>query len=82
MTFFVDYWCPLVTLGDTLRKKPRRFTVTLSDHDYRRLVALGNRHRPALTQNYLVNWSIQRLLERAEDPQLMLELAHPLNPIK
>jgi hypothetical protein len=60
----------------------KRFTVRLSQADYQKLVAIGDRHRPRLTRQYLVNWAIQRLLDRATDPQLDLELGDPLQKEK
>ena len=60
------------------RKKNKRFTVSLSAQDYNRLVKIANAHRPPFTLQYVVGWGIQRLLDRAEDPQLMLELGSPV----
>jgi hypothetical protein len=50
----------------------------LSNQDYRKLQRLANGHRPAFTLQYIVNWAIQGVLDRAEDPQLLLELGNPL----
>ncbi len=65
--------------GDTMRNKPKRFSVSLSKDDYKRLSEIGRGHRPSLSLQYLVNWSIQRgLLDRADERQLHDELANPL----
>ena len=60
------------------RKKHKRFTVSLSKPDYKRLQQIAKGHRPRFTLQYIVNWAIQGILERAEDPQFMLELGNPL----
>lgn len=60
------------------RNKSRRFTVTLSEEDYQKLHQIATNQRPPLTLQYVVNWGIQRILERVEDPQLMLELGNPV----
>jgi hypothetical protein len=60
------------------RKKNKRFTVSLSEQDYKRLQAIASAHRPEFTLQYIVNWGIQGILARADDPQLMLELGNPL----
>jgi len=62
-----------------MRSKPKRFSVSLSKADYRKLSEIGRGHRPALSLQYLVNWSIQKgLLERANERKLHDELANPL----
>lgn len=61
-----------------MRKKSKRFSISLSDQDYRRLRRLANAHRPPFSLQYMVNWSIQSTLDRAEDSQLLLELGNPL----
>jgi hypothetical protein len=65
----------MVTQG---RKKPKRFTVSLDPKDYKRLLSIANGHRPPFSLQYIVNWSIQGILEREKDPQLLLELGNPL----
>jgi len=74
----VDSWCGLVPSGDAMRTKRRRFSVSLTDADYRKLLRIAKRHKPPLTQQYLVSWAIQGLLDRVEDPQLYLDLGNPL----
>jgi hypothetical protein len=54
------------------RKKSKRFTVSLAERDYNRLVKIANAHRPPFTLQYMVDYGIQRLLERADEPQLLL----------
>jgi hypothetical protein len=61
-----------------MRTKNKRFSVSLSKVDYEKLQRIAKQHRPELTLQYLVNWSIQRLLDRAEDPQLYLDLGNPV----
>jgi hypothetical protein len=63
------------------RKKSKRFTVSLSEQDYNRLVKIANAHRPPFTLQYVVDYGIQRLLERTDDPQLLLELGSPVRKI-
>lgn len=75
---FGDIWCHLVTRK---RKKSKRFSVSLSEQDYNRLVKIANAHRPSFTLQYVVDWGIQRILDRAEDPQLMLELGSPVTKV-
>jgi hypothetical protein len=62
-----------------MRTKSKRFSVSLSRADYAKLQKIAKTHRPEFTLQYLVNWSIQRLLEGAEDPQLYLDLGNPVN---
>ena len=59
-------------------RKTKRFSVSLSERDYRRLQRIANGHRPAFSLQYIVNWAIQGVLDRAEDPQLSLEMGNPL----
>ena len=61
------------------RKKSRRFTVSLSEEDYDRLLKLANAHRPPFTLQYLVDYGIQRLLDHENDPQLMMDLGNPVS---
>lgn len=61
------------------RKKSKRFTVSLSEQDYNRLVKIASAHRPPFTLQYVVDYGIQRILERADDPQLLLELGNPVS---
>lgn len=70
-----DNWCILVT---QMRKKNKRFSVSLSEQDYRKLQRIADEHRPPFSLQYIVNWAIQGVLDRAEDPQLLLELGNPL----
>jgi hypothetical protein len=60
------------------RTHPKRFSVTLNETDYERLKMIAEGHRPKFTLQYVVNYSIQKLLERADDKQLYLELGNPL----
>lgn len=55
----------------------KSFTVRLEPEDYDRLKALAERRRPVLSLQYLVEYAIQRVLDRADDPQLQLELRDP-----
>ncbi|HPC51858.1 MAG TPA: hypothetical protein PLV05_02025 [Verrucomicrobiota bacterium] len=61
-----------------MRKKPKRFSVSVSGVDYRKLQRIAHSHRPAFSLQYIVNWAIQGVLDRADDPQLLLELGNPL----
>jgi hypothetical protein len=60
------------------RSPKKRFSVTLDLGDYEALVALGEKHKPSLRLQYLVNFSVQRLLNDARDPQLLLTLGDPI----
>jgi hypothetical protein len=60
------------------RKKPKRFSVSLTPEDHAALEKIARKHKPPLSLQYVVNWAVQALLERAEDPQLYLDLANPL----
>ena len=62
----------------TMRSKSKRFTVSVSEIDYQALTEIAEKHRPPLSLQYLANWALQRLLERAADPQLYFELGNPL----
>lgn len=75
MVRFGDNWCELVT---QMRKKKKRFSVSLSEGDYRKLKRIVRGHRPPFSLQYIVNWAIQGVLDRADDPQLLLELGSPL----
>src|SRR5262245_33291824 len=66
------------TKGHRNGSKPKRFSISLADEDYSRLKSIAQTHRPKLTLQYLVNWSIHQLIERTDDPQLYLELGDPL----
>lgn len=60
------------------KTKNKRFTVSLSEQDYKKLQDIASGQRPPLTLQYVVNWGIQRIIDRAEDPQLVLELGNPV----
>lgn len=55
----------------------KRFSVTLDQADYDRLVELGWAQRPPLTLQYLVEYAIQNLLRQAADPQFTFPFAEP-----
>jgi len=61
-----------------MRAKPKRFSISLTKADYRKLLRIAKQHKPPLTQQYLISWAIQGLLDRADDPQLYLDLGNPL----
>ena len=75
MVLFGDNWCILVT---QMRMKNKRFSVSISERDYKRLKRIADGHRPPFKLQYIVNWALQGVLDRAEDPQLLLELGNPL----
>lgn len=56
----------------------KRFTVSISEEDYERLRILAEDHRPPLSRGYVVRYAVRMLLDRAEDPQLSLQLGDPL----
>lgn len=59
-------------------KAIKRFTVSLKQDDYERLRALADDHRPRLSLQYVVEYAVASLLDRAEDPQFILDLGNPL----
>ncbi len=59
------------TKDDTGRK---RLTVSFDEGDYERLKKLADNHRPRLTLQYVVEYSVQLVLERAQDPQFARRL--------
>lgn len=62
-----------------MRNKPKRFSVSLSKNDYKKLKEIARSLRPSVSLQYLVNWSIQKgLLDRAKERKLHDELANPL----
>ena len=65
----------MVTL---VRKKNSRFSVSMTESDYRRLNRIAKAHRPQLSLQYLVGWALKGLIDRAEYPQLYLELGNPV----
>ena len=72
---FGDIWCRLVT---QMRRKTRRFSVSLPEGDYKKLQRIARGHRPPFSLQYIVNWAIQGILDRVDDPQLPLDLGNPL----
>jgi hypothetical protein len=56
----------------------KRYSVSLEQEDYERLRRLADGHKPRLTMQYLTEYAVRLLLERAEDPQGRLELADPV----
>ena len=59
-------------------KMMKRFSISVDEQDYRRLKALAQSRKPKLSLQYVVNFAIQELLRRADDPQLRLSLGDPL----
>ena len=59
-------------------KEMKRLTVTLDIDDYRKLDRLARGRRPKLSYQYVLNYAVQQLLKRADDPQLFLELGNPV----
>lgn len=57
--------------------KKRSFSVRLEPEDYRRLKNLAESRRPTLSLQYVVEYAIQQVLEKADDPQFQLELRDP-----
>lgn len=60
------------------RASVRRFTVAMEASDYRRLCVLAETRRPRLSLQYVVNYAIQRFLEQADDPQLIMDFGNPI----
>lgn len=62
-------------------KKPRqkRFSVSLSLEDYNALLRLAQDRNPPLRLNYAVQYAVRRLLDRANDPQVMLGFGEPVS---
>ena len=57
----------------------KRFSITLDLRDYERLRELARKHKPRLTFQYVCQYAIQSLLERADDPQFRLQFGDPLD---
>lgn len=62
-----------------LKRQKRRLSVSLSEDDYNRLKTLADSRRPQLTMRYVVDYAIQLLLQKAEDPHFVAELGDPLH---
>ena len=56
----------------------KRFSISVEEQDYRQLKVLAESRKPRLSLQYVVNFAIQELLRRADDPQLRLALGNPL----
>lgn len=56
----------------------KRFSVSLDKEDYDQLRLMAGEHKPPLTLQYVVRFAVQRLLDSADDPQLLLDLGSPL----
>lgn len=65
-------------MGKSRRPRVKRFSVSLPAGDYKQLRWIAKRHRPHLSLQYVVQFAIQHLLQRGEDPQLELDLRDPL----
>jgi hypothetical protein len=59
------------------RKKPKRFTVTLSRNAYQRLKTIAEKQEPPLTLQYLVGYAVNDLLAKAERPRFVSKLGLP-----
>ena len=57
----------------------KRYSVSLELDDYERIKKLAVGQKPKLSIQYLTEYAIRLLLERAEDPQFHLELRDPLS---
>jgi predicted HicB family RNase H-like nuclease len=58
------------------------FTVRIDPDDHRRLAELADSRRPHLPLNYLIQYAVQDLLRKAEDPQFVLSLRDPLDTLR
>jgi hypothetical protein len=59
------------------RKKPKRFTVTLSRKTYQRLKTIAEKQEPPLTLQYLVSYAVNHLLAKAERPRFVSKIGQP-----
>ena len=59
------------------RKKPKRFTVTLSRKTYQRLKTIAEKQEPPLTLQYLVGYAVNNLLAKTERPRFVSKLGLP-----
>jgi len=59
------------------RTRNKRFSVTLTEHDYKRLKELAKKHRPPMSLQYVVNYGIIGLLENPEALQLKQNMGDP-----
>ena len=60
------------------RIKPKRFTVSLTEPDYKKLKTIADKQRPPCSMTFVVNRALQIVFGRAEHRQRWLEFAHPL----
>jgi hypothetical protein len=75
----------LVTLHDmakkrkkVIRKKGKRFTVSLTDKDYTKLKKIADKQEPPCSLTFVVNRALQIVFGRADNPQRLMDFAHPL----
>lgn len=61
------------------RAKPKRFSVSLPAGTYKKLKSLGQNQDPSLSLTYMINFAVNDLIKRAEDPQLKLDFGNPLD---
>ena len=61
------------------KQQTKRLSVSLREDDYNQLKALAESSRPQLTMRYIVDYAVQLLLEKAEDPRFVAEMGSPLH---
>jgi hypothetical protein len=59
------------------KSKVKTFSMRLQQDDYRKLKALAEENKPKLTVQYVAEFAVLKLLERAETERL--DLANPLS---
>jgi hypothetical protein len=59
------------------RVRHRRFTVTVDEEVHKRLMSLAREHKPPLSLTYVTQYALNLLLQRADDPQFVLDFRDP-----
>jgi len=75
-----DPWCKMMAMSQRRRSGAgrKRLTISFDQSDYDRLKELADSHRPRLTLQYVVEYAVQVLLERGQDPQFMRHIGTPM----
>ena len=73
------YWFKMVRTTVRPKRTVKRFTVSLDAADYEHLRHMAEDRRPPLTLQYLVEYAVQLLIQRAENPQFDFHLADPID---
>lgn len=78
LVYFDALRCYLVRKQGSRGVATKRFSVTLSEHDYDEVRALAEQRRPALSVQYVIEYAVQMLLRAAKDPAFAGTFGNPL----